>query len=558
MKACTLTVHWHDECQPIYSVDFQPQKDENGKSKRVATGGGDNNVRIWKLKYDADKKEPTVEYLSTLHKHTQAVNVVRFSPKGDILATAGDDGMLILWTLSDTIVKEFGAEEDEDIQESWVVKDIFRSSTSEIYDLAWSPNSDYIATGLMDNITRIYHVGSGREVNQIAEHTHYVQGVSWDPLNEFLATQSADRSVHISYLKYTHNKNLISLIPTIFFKINKADFDSGYGSNQTAVIENMHLDDSLKLSNMGPPSSKQSSILPSAVQSVDQNLSNVTTVMPSSPKSPGSAKSIAVKRTTPIYVSETLQSFFRRLKFSPDGSLLLTPLGIFKHEINLTSSTTNESSNLETITNTVYIYTRAGFNKQPLCHIPGLKKPAIAIAFSPVFYKLADLNKTPVFALPYRMIFAVATQDSIIIYDTQSLTPLAYSSNHHYCTITDLCWNIDGESLLACSADGFCSHVLFESGSLGEQLSKSEYEEIRRKHGSDYKTNEAAQQKSMATSQISCNNGKTSDSNRDPPPHLTQNSKPEPTCSTVDAMLSESQGTDRKKKRKIAPTLITK
>ena len=42
---------------------------------------------------------------------------------------------------------------------------------------------------------------TGTLVRQIAEHSHYVQGVTWDPLNEYIATQSSDRSVHIYSLK---------------------------------------------------------------------------------------------------------------------------------------------------------------------------------------------------------------------------------------------------------------------------------------------------------------------------------------------------------------------
>ena len=34
-------------------------------------------------------------------------------------------------------------------------------------------------------------------MRQIAEHSHYVQGVAWDPLNEYFATQSSDRAVHV-------------------------------------------------------------------------------------------------------------------------------------------------------------------------------------------------------------------------------------------------------------------------------------------------------------------------------------------------------------------------
>src|SRR5271154_5358585 len=41
----------------------------------------------------------------------------------------------------------------------------------------------------------------GQLIRQIAEHQHYVQGVAWDPLNEYIATQSSDRSVHIYTLK---------------------------------------------------------------------------------------------------------------------------------------------------------------------------------------------------------------------------------------------------------------------------------------------------------------------------------------------------------------------
>jgi chromatin assembly factor 1 subunit B len=33
---------------------------------------------------------PGAEYLATLSKHTAAVNVVRFSPSGQLLASAGD------------------------------------------------------------------------------------------------------------------------------------------------------------------------------------------------------------------------------------------------------------------------------------------------------------------------------------------------------------------------------------------------------------------------------------------------------------------------------------
>src|SRR5579863_8734454 len=41
------------------------------------------------------------------------------------------------------------------------------------------------------------HPSLGKCVSEIAEHNHYVQGVAWDPLNEYIATQSSDRSMHV-------------------------------------------------------------------------------------------------------------------------------------------------------------------------------------------------------------------------------------------------------------------------------------------------------------------------------------------------------------------------
>ena len=42
MKAKAFQIHWHNK-QPIYSVDFHPKN-----SNKLATCGGDNNVRVKK------------------------------------------------------------------------------------------------------------------------------------------------------------------------------------------------------------------------------------------------------------------------------------------------------------------------------------------------------------------------------------------------------------------------------------------------------------------------------------------------------------------------------
>ena len=267
-----------------------------------------------------------------------------------------------------------------------------------------------------------------------------------------------------------------------------------------------------------------------------------------------------------LYGDESFTNFFRRLTFSPDGGLLLTPAGQFedpsvipgssrsstgnktdeqpsrgrKKGLSIsTSDTTNPAS-----ASSVYIYSRANFARPPIAQLPGHKKASVAVRFSPILYELrASVNgsvaanetktamlekgregiidldvigtkptqpsspqenvalllqhrrpsSTPVasiiaprpivagsagntmsssalslteypqaptpasskpptpvsvpppitgsvFALPYRMLFAVVTMDTVAIYDTQQAGPVCLLTKLHYDEFTDMTW----------------------------------------------------------------------------------------------------------------------
>lgn len=431
------------------------------------------------------------------------------------------------------------------------------SSGSEIYDLAWSPDGMFFITGSMDNVARIYNASTGQTVRQIAEHNHYVQGVAWDPLNEYVATQSSDRSIHIYTLKakdgtFTlnqHNKvtkmdlpgrriSSNSPAPPDFGGSHRASFVQDLGSE--AVPSAPGTPQSLALP-MNPPPTSHSRRSSFGSQSVRRSASPspsmpLPAVMPSASPSLSGGIGLGVRNTN-IYANETFTSFFRRLAFAPDGSLLFTPAGQFK----MTHSAANGGKGTDEIINTVYIYTRAGLNKPPVAYLPGHKKPSIAVKCSPIYYQIragnvdtkeitidtrteddipplpepvlptkaptshsamdpppltsapspapsvamgaspqprADSESNPstplpppgphpAFGLPYRIVYAVATQDAVHLYDTQQQKPLCIVSNLHYATFTDLTWSSDGLTLLMTSSDGFCSALTFASGELG-------------------------------------------------------------------------------------------
>lgn len=266
-----------------------------------------------------------------------------------------------------------------------------------------------------------------------------------------------------------------------------------------------------------------------------------------------------------LYGDESFTNFFRRLTFSPDGALLLTPAGQFEdpsvlpnpkaYEEQTRGRKGNPATLLETTSSTstssVYIYSRANFARPPIARLPGHKKASVAVKFSPILYELrpgvgatdgaepatvtvdrgsdksVDVDvagpsprpsqspevstssasasarlptpsamaspivapsprvaippgpqglmmppspalsatdslrpMTPVpskpatpaitptsltasvFALPYRMLYAVATMDTVAIHDTQQAGPVCLLTKLHYDEFTDMSWYV--------------------------------------------------------------------------------------------------------------------
>jgi chromatin assembly factor 1 subunit B len=187
-----------------------------------------------------------------------------------------------------------------------------------------------------------------------------------------------------------------------------------------------------------------------------------------------------------LYGEEGVTRFFRRLSFSPDGSLLLTPAGQIEDQLFKGSpmmavrSLSHDDASIPRPRPvdgkpTVYIYSRANLARAPVAHLPGHKTASVAIRFSPVFYDLrttrtssepkhitldrtlapihvslamppppvpdkGESDKSSVFALPYRLLYAVACQDSVLLYDTQQAGPIAIFRGLHYAGFTDVAW----------------------------------------------------------------------------------------------------------------------
>lgn len=79
-----------------------------------------------------------------------------------------------------------------------------------------------MAAGGVDGSVRIFDAENEHKVlHVVAEHSRFVQGIAWDPLFEFIATQSNDRSVNV----FTYARDSVKTAPKLFAKHVKMPVD---------------------------------------------------------------------------------------------------------------------------------------------------------------------------------------------------------------------------------------------------------------------------------------------------------------------------------------------
>ncbi|KAK0605093.1 hypothetical protein LWI29_022662 [Acer saccharum] len=167
MKGGTVQINWHDT-KPVLTLDFHPV------SGLLATGGADYDIKLWLISSgEAQKKIPTATYQNSLSYHGSAVNILRFSPSGEQLASGADGGELLLWKLHST---ETG--------QTWKVLKTLSFHRKDVLDLEWSTDGAFLISGSVDNSCIVWDINKGSVIQILDDHFHYVQGVAWDPLSK--------------------------------------------------------------------------------------------------------------------------------------------------------------------------------------------------------------------------------------------------------------------------------------------------------------------------------------------------------------------------------------
>ncbi|OWA51616.1 Chromatin assembly factor 1 subunit B [Hypsibius exemplaris] len=425
-----IQLHGKDtKSDPIYSVHVQPCPAagivRNGRRAfRIATGGV-SEIRIWLVEEVTGTAAPLVEFRATLERHQAAINVVRFSPDGTVLASGDVDGVILLWKLVNEVddPKSIKAEDLGFVNlESWTSQKAGRNHGSEVTDLAWSPDGRYLLSSSCDDTNNIYDVEKLDVVKSFSEAKAFVLGVSWHPRSRNVATISADRFLR---LYDPFNKET-----SCGHKIHR--FGTGAFAGEL------------------------------------------------------------------LFMGDDNCMARRRLDFSPDGKLLVAPSGaarqstkadvktriactyIFNVDINRDNKKIGNPVAVlpaTAATSLVRFCPKLFTHRQPPANSRSTQDPDIIpmevdedAENEPVMMTsdTPKRHKLLLDGIPYRMIFAVATQKQVLFYDTDMDRPFALIDQIHATDLSDLAWSPDGRMLVVSSLDGFCTFVEFAEDELGQ------------------------------------------------------------------------------------------
>lgn len=136
----------------------------------LASAGDDQTVRLWS--YDGRQ-------MMVFEGHTDKVEQLAFSPHGHLLVSTGGDGRVIVWSV-------YGGCQLREL----------RGHKGKVNSLDFSPDGEQFVTGGADGSVRLWTVSNGN-CQVLSGHTSPVRAVAFSPNGRVIASASDDRSVRL-------------------------------------------------------------------------------------------------------------------------------------------------------------------------------------------------------------------------------------------------------------------------------------------------------------------------------------------------------------------------
>jgi hypothetical protein len=148
-----------------------------GDRLAVASGEPSNSgiIRIYEVNANAAKPQATMT-----EAHKDIIYALAFSPDGKLLASAGYDRDIKLWSPgSDKPVK------------------VLQDHSDTIYGLSFHPEGKLLASAAADRAVKVWDIDSGKRLYTLGDPTDWVYAVAWSPDGNHLAAAGINKSIRI-------------------------------------------------------------------------------------------------------------------------------------------------------------------------------------------------------------------------------------------------------------------------------------------------------------------------------------------------------------------------
>ena len=105
---------------------------------------------------------------------------VAFNPKGDLLATGGDDKLIRYWNVAD----------GKELRKS-------QGHGASVYAVAFSPDGTKLASGSVDKTIRIWNVADGKELHKLDGHPDDIYAIAFSPNGSRLASVGYGGNIYV-------------------------------------------------------------------------------------------------------------------------------------------------------------------------------------------------------------------------------------------------------------------------------------------------------------------------------------------------------------------------